>query len=934
MQGMTARELHRQRAEERIGSVLRGKYRLERILGVGGMATVYRAVHRNGSRVAVKVLHPELSLYGDVRVRFLREGYAANSIDHRGAVRVIDDDVGEDGAAFLVMELLLGETLDERARRRGGRLACREVLAIGHQLLDVLAAAHEHGVVHRDIKPENLFLTSDRVVKVLDFGIARILDDPGPTATFTGSRVGTPAFMPPEQALGRRSEVDARSDLWSAGATMFTLLTARFVHEGESSGEIVVRAATQPAPSLAEVLPEVPADVAALVDRALRFARPERWQSARAMQEELARTFSALYAEPVAPSAIGSAPAAEAPPAPGFAPLEMAFGATQPDTRSFPHTPESDPTRPDTDAAPDLGAAETAPAAGVPAVPSIAPTLPAARPAPAPQDPRASTSRPSQPASEPAPSRIEGARRSRRSRLALVALLLAIVAGTAFVGSRPKPRAPDAAAPARCAGHRACVQANGGKPAICRADDGACVAIESEDCHVLASPGDVENDATIWVGAMFPQSGPDAALDGLDAMRSVDLARRDFAELATGLPPARPGGPRRPLAVVACDDAPNAARAAAHLVDLRVPAILGFARSKEVIDLADALFLPKGVMALAANTSSLLKSIPRLPGEPRLVWRVTSSTDMMVPPKAALVSDVFEPELRSVPGLLAPGEPIRVAVARVNNTSGLSQTDDLVSVLRFNGKSVAENGASFRVVGREDASDQAQLDRSLERAGEEIAAFRPHIVVDASVLSAPGIAALERSWPKGERFRPRYVLGTLAVKPLDALVAAQPDLRRRILGVDMVATKPANVKLALHTSEVFGKQVSPQDVVGPPYDAFYTLAYAIAALGDAPVTGPALSRAVLDRLTPPGEPIEVGPAGIYPALHALASGQRIDLDGTATTLDFDPETGDASADFAVFCIGPGGHGDARDVMESGLVFSARTRRLTGSMRCR
>ena len=134
--GSTAAEL----AERRLGVVLRDRYRLERVLGAGGMATVYLAVHRNGNRVALKLLRPELSVHDVHRERFVREAYAANSIDHPGAVRVLDDDVAEDGCPFLVMELLHGEPL-EAHYRRSGRLPPREVLAIGHAVCDVLARA-------------------------------------------------------------------------------------------------------------------------------------------------------------------------------------------------------------------------------------------------------------------------------------------------------------------------------------------------------------------------------------------------------------------------------------------------------------------------------------------------------------------------------------------------------------------------------------------------------------------------------------------------------------------------------------------------------------------------------------------------------------------------------------------------------------------------
>lgn len=211
------------RAQARLGTVLRGKYRLDRVLGIGGMATVYAATHRNGNEFAVKVLHPDLSLRAEIRNRFLREGHAAGSVKHPGAVQVLDDDVADDGSAFLVMELLRGESIEILWERRRQHLPLKVVVGIGIQLLDVLEAAHARGVIHRDIKPANIFLTTTGQVKVLDFGIARIRDMAASQATQTGMMMGTPAFMAPEQAMAKTSEIDAQTDVWSAGATMFTL---------------------------------------------------------------------------------------------------------------------------------------------------------------------------------------------------------------------------------------------------------------------------------------------------------------------------------------------------------------------------------------------------------------------------------------------------------------------------------------------------------------------------------------------------------------------------------------------------------------------------------------------------------------------------------------------------------------------------------------
>jgi serine/threonine-protein kinase len=277
------------KAREQVGRVVRDKWRLDRLLGVGGMASVYSATHRNGSRAAVKMLHRELSLNAEIKRRFLREGYVANAVTHRGAVRALDDDTSEDGAVFLVMELLEGRSLESRQESNGGSLGPEEVVFIADQLLDVLETAHSKGIVHRDIKPANVFLTPEGTVKVLDFGIARLRleSDNASMATQSGSTMGTPAFMPPEQALGKTSMIGPRSDVWAVGATLYTLLTGQLVHDGESANEQLILAATRPAPSLAANPGAIPRPLAQIIDRALAFDIEQRWPSARAMQQAL-----------------------------------------------------------------------------------------------------------------------------------------------------------------------------------------------------------------------------------------------------------------------------------------------------------------------------------------------------------------------------------------------------------------------------------------------------------------------------------------------------------------------------------------------------------------------------------------------------------------------------------------------------------------------
>jgi eukaryotic-like serine/threonine-protein kinase len=252
------------------------------------MGTVYAVTHRNRKRFALKMLHPELSVVEDVRLRFLREGYVANTVNHPGAVAVLDDDVAEDGSAFLVMELLEGQSFEALWEAYGRAIPCALLLPLFEQVLSVLAAAHAQGIVHRDIKPANLFLTTSGQVKVLDFGIAR-LRERDRKVTQTGAALGTPAFMAPEQARGETGQVTAQTDVWAVGATLFVLLTGRLVHQGATPEQLMINAATCPAPRLREAAPDTPEAVAGVVDRALAFEKLDRWSSASEMQRALSR---------------------------------------------------------------------------------------------------------------------------------------------------------------------------------------------------------------------------------------------------------------------------------------------------------------------------------------------------------------------------------------------------------------------------------------------------------------------------------------------------------------------------------------------------------------------------------------------------------------------------------------------------------------------
>lgn len=301
-------------AARRVGSELRrGKYTLDELLGVGSMGAVYKATHRNGARVAVKVMHTELTGDDNLHTRFLREGFIVNQVNHPGLVKVIDDDVDDDGVTFLVMELLEGKTLEDEREALGGKVPPVQLLHVVRELLGTLVAVHDAGIVHRDVKPENVYLTSAGGVKLLDLGVARIALS---KLTMDGEALGSPAYMSPEQAGGRREEIDRRSDLYSVGAILFTLLTGEPVHEGPSPQMRALAAATQPARSLQSVWPDAKGALANLVDVALRFDRAQRWSSAEQMRRTLDGVLSLMIPAELQPAPAPTPQAAAPAPSP------------------------------------------------------------------------------------------------------------------------------------------------------------------------------------------------------------------------------------------------------------------------------------------------------------------------------------------------------------------------------------------------------------------------------------------------------------------------------------------------------------------------------------------------------------------------------------------------------------------------------------------
>ncbi|HEX5717135.1 MAG TPA: serine/threonine-protein kinase, partial [Thermoanaerobaculia bacterium] len=259
-----------------------GPYRLLREIGGGGMGTVYEAEDtRLGRRVAVKLLPPEYSRDRRAKERFLREARAAATVDHPNLCTI--HDVGEsDGRLYLVLSFYEGETLRDRIRR--GPLPLAEVRDVAIQVARGLARAHEAGIVHRDIKPANVILTRHGEAKILDFGIARLAGDEA-SLTRTGASWGTPAYMSPEQARGE--PVDQRTDVWSLGVMLYEMLAGRRPFGGDSMEAVVSAILTREPEPLERVRPDVPPELAHVVERALTKDPKERCGSAAELLGDL-----------------------------------------------------------------------------------------------------------------------------------------------------------------------------------------------------------------------------------------------------------------------------------------------------------------------------------------------------------------------------------------------------------------------------------------------------------------------------------------------------------------------------------------------------------------------------------------------------------------------------------------------------------------------
>ncbi|MFN7701921.1 MAG: serine/threonine-protein kinase [Deltaproteobacteria bacterium] len=283
-------------ADPLIGQLLEGKYLVKALLGRGGMGAVYRAENRRiGRHVAIKVLTRGHGAGSSSVKRFYREAEIIGSLGHPNIVEIFDLGALDDGAPFQVMELLEGRTLSDRIAIEGG-LAIEDALDVGQQVLSALAASHQRGIVHRDLKPDNVFLAQREnrtVVKLLDFGISKTIGEESLSLTKTGTVVGTPFYLAPEQARG--DEVDQRADVWAMGVLLYEMITGTTPFRADNYNKLIVRIlTTRPEPPSSRQ-PRLSPQVERVIMTALAHERVERYLDAGQM---LAAFVSARRGDP------------------------------------------------------------------------------------------------------------------------------------------------------------------------------------------------------------------------------------------------------------------------------------------------------------------------------------------------------------------------------------------------------------------------------------------------------------------------------------------------------------------------------------------------------------------------------------------------------------------------------------------------------------
>ena len=848
------------------------RYEVIELLGSGGMGEVYRARDSKLARlVALKILRVGPGQGTDGATRLLREARAAASLSHANVVAVFDVGEVQEPEALRGLPYIAMELVVGKSLRSyvgDPSVSMERRCAWLRDVALALGAAHQAGIVHRDVKPENVMIRADGAVKVLDFGIAR--------------RVMSP--------IDRMASTGGQSVPNSMGSAEIELLLGTLTEEGKVIGTPYYMAPEQ---LRAEGIDGRTDQFAWAVVAYELLTGAAPWKR---NVSPLATVSEILSVAPVAPVEVdGSIPrrwsdaivrALAKQRGARFATMEALVASVEG------RTPES-----------ERGAAARSPSTV--SVPT--------------EELRA----------------IEPRKRHRSlARSLFTAAALVATVGIVVLLVRAARRATaasvsallDARADEACTSNAGCSRGHGGGAWRCHSQRHVCVEIASPDCTVYAEARDLEAEDVVWLGGLFRLT----EAGGLGDTRAIEIARQDFAA-ALGSSATRSGPLHaRPIGVVMCDEGEDALRAARHLADdVEVPAVIGFRSTTVALATIPTVFLPAHVLSFVSiSQAPEITRIPEPANEPRLVWRSTLNRLDFGVVLAHFISDVLEPTMRA--GMHGMRDrPLKVAAVWPKAASH-DVVESLFDALHYNGRSALDNDANFRqFVYERDA------DAGAEDVVQNLLAFAPQVIVYAErPFYSRVLAPLEAKWPTSDGSpRPVYLTGSGLGGPALQFAGRDPAKRHRFFAATNLSTTRTNAKLVLRYNLAFPLEpIVRTEAPQPSYDAFYALAYATYALGDAPVTGPALSR-MIERLLPPGHPIDVGPVQIFEGFEALRSGERIDLNGAIGSLDFDPRSGEAPIDYAIVCLGVDDAGNASPPVDSGLVYDARAQKLVGTLRC-